>query len=512
MLGRDDDSVAISERVHGVALRAGEIPRAARTAFWIGMNLGDRGEWARAGGWFARAERELDDAGLDTVERGYLLVPTAFQQVHEGVADAALATYGDVVGLGQRFDDPDLVTLGRVGRGEALIALGETRRAMAELDEAMVAVLANEVSPTIVGIVYCGVIEACQEVFDVRRAQEWTTALTEWCARQPDLVPYRGQCLLRRAQLMQLRGQWADAEREVRLAHERLTVPRPDPAVGEAIYQQAELSRLRGAFDEAEAAYRQAGELGRPPEPGLAQLRLAQGRVDAAAAMIRRALGEALDWPTRARLLEPCVEIALAAGDLDGARDAVAQLASLAASLEAPMLRAMADRTEGAVRLAEGRIADVLAPLRRSQAAWLALDAPYEAARVRVLIARACQDVGDADTAELELDAARRTFRDLGAGPDLALVEAMLGGPTERARLPGGLTPRELEVLRLVATGKTNRAIATELVLSEKTVARHLSNIFTKLEISSRASATAYAYEHDLVSARGSRGFGASTR
>ena len=506
MLGRDDDSVAISERAHGEALRAGEIPLAARAAFWIGMNLGDRGEWARAAGWFARAERELDESGLDTVERGYLLVPTAFQQVHDGDADAALATYADIAGIGQRFGDPDLVVLGRIGRGDALLALGETRRAMAELDEAMVAVLANEVSPMIVGIVYCGVIEACQEVFDVRRAQEWTTALTEWCARQPDLVPYRGQCLLRRAQLMQLRGQWGDAEREARLAHERLTVPRSDPAVGEVVYQQAELCRLRGAFDKAEAAYRQASELGRRPEPGLAQLRLAQGRVDAAAAMIRRALGEARDRPTRARLLEPYVEIAMAAGDLDAARDAAAELASLASSLEAPLLRAMADRTEGAIRLAEGSITDVLAPLRRSHAAWLALDAPYEAARVRVLIARACQDVGDAETAELELDAVRRTFRDLGAGPDLAAVEAMLGRPADRTRLPGGLTPRELEVLRLVASGKTNRAIATELVLSEKTVARHLSNIFTKLEISSRASATAYAYEHDLVSARGSRG------
>jgi hypothetical protein len=207
MLGRDDDNVAISERIHGEALRTRAVPLAAKAAFWIGMNLGDRGEWARAAGWFARAERELDDGGLDTVERGYLLMPTAFQQVHEGEADAALATYGDVAGIGQRFGDPDLVTLGRVGRGEALIALGETRRAMAELDEAMVAVLANEVSPMIVGIVYCGVIEACQEVFDVRRAQEWTTALTGWCARQPDMVPFRGQCLLHRAQLMQLRGQ-----------------------------------------------------------------------------------------------------------------------------------------------------------------------------------------------------------------------------------------------------------------------------------------------------------------
>ena len=246
MLGRDDDSLAISERAHGEARRSGDVPRAVRAAFWIGMGLGDRGEWARASGWFARAEREQDEGGLDTVERGYLLVPTAFQQVHQGEPDAALATYTEVTGIGDRFGDPDLVTLGRVGRGEALLALGETRRAMAQLDEAMVAVLANEVSPTIVGIVYCGVIEACQEVFDLRRSQEWTTAMTEWCARQPDMVPYRGQCLLHRAQLMQLRGAWSDAEREAHLARERMMLPRPDPGVGEAVYQQADLHRLRG--------------------------------------------------------------------------------------------------------------------------------------------------------------------------------------------------------------------------------------------------------------------------
>jgi len=500
MLGRDDDTVNISERAHGEARRGGHVPRAARAAFWIGMNLGDRGEWARASGWFARAQRELDEGGLDTVERGYLLLPTAFQQIHEGEPEAALETYGEVAGIGERFGDPDLVTLGRVGRGEALIELGETQRAMAQLDEAMVAVLANEVSPMIVGIVYCGVIEACQDVFDLRRAQEWTTALTEWCARQPDMVPYRGQCLLHRAQLMQLRGMWDDAEHEAHRARERLTLPRPDPSVGQAVYQQAELHRLRGAFAEADAAYRQASELGRSPEPGLAQLRLGQGQLEAAAAIIRRALGEARDRPTRARLLEPFVEIALAAGDVEAARDAAAELGSIAAALDSPLLKAMAGRGDGAVRLAEGDASGALSPLRRSHAAWMALDAPFEVARVRVLVALACRDLGDADTAALELDAARRTFRSLGAGPDLARVEALAAGSVQPP--PGGLTPRETEVLRLVASGITNRAIATELVLSEKTVARHLSNIFTKLGISSRSAATAYAYEHNLVKAR----------
>jgi DNA-binding CsgD family transcriptional regulator len=499
MLGRDE-VLSITERVHREARRAGDVRRAVRAAFWLGMELGERGEWSQAGGWFAKAERELDEGKLDAVERGYLLLPTALESVASGDPDAALATYGEVVAIGERFADLDLVTLGRVGRGEAMIALGDARRGMTQLDEAMVAVIADEVSPIIAGLVYCSVIGACQSTFDLRRAQEWTAALSEWCDRQPDMVPYRGQCLLSRAQLSQLRGQWNDAEREVRLARERLHVQR-DRAVGDAVYQQAEIDRLRGAFVEAEAAYRQASELGRSPEPGLALLRLAQGQIEAASAMIRRALSEAGDRHSRAWLLEAAVEIALAARDIDAARDAADELGRIASAFSAPYLEAIAERSDGAVLLAAGETAAALTPLRRSYAAWRTLGAPYEAARVRVLIGQACRTLDDADSAALELEAACRTFRELGAAPDLARAEALAGRSSERR--PGGLTPREVEVLRLVASGKTNRAIAGELVLSEKTVARHLSNIFTKLGISSRASATAYAYEHGLAAGRG---------
>jgi DNA-binding CsgD family transcriptional regulator/tetratricopeptide (TPR) repeat protein len=503
MLGRDE-VLSITERVHREARRAGDVRRAVRAAFWLGMELGERGEWSQAGGWFAKAERELDEGKLDAVERGYLLLPTAFESVATGDPDAALATYGEIVAIGERFADLDLVALGRVGRGEALIALGDARRGMIQLDEAMVAVIADEVSPLIAGLVYCSVIGACQSTFDVRRAQEWTAALSEWCDRQPDMVPYRGQCLLSRAQLMQLRGQWGDAEREAQLARERLKVQRMDREMGDAVYQQAEIHRLRGAFVEAETAYRQASEHGRSPEPGLAQLRLAQGQVEAAGAMIRRALGEARDRRRRAWLLEAAVEITLAAGDLAAAREAVVELRSIASAFGALFLEAVAERADGAVLLATGDTAAALTPLRRSYAAWKTLDAPFEAARVRVLIGQACRTLDDADSAALEFEAACRTFRELGAAPDLARAETLAGRPSERR--PGGLTPREMEVLRLVASGKTNRSIARELVLSEKTVARHLSNIFTKLGISSRASATAYLYEHGLAAGRGSRG------
>jgi ATP/maltotriose-dependent transcriptional regulator MalT len=303
---------------------------------------------------------------------------------------------------------------------------------------------------------------------------------------------------------MHLRGQWNDAEREAQLARERLKVQRMDREMGDAVYQQAEIHRLRGAFVEAEAAYRQASEHGRSPVPGLAQLRLAQGQVEAAGAMIRRALGEAGDRRSRAWLLEASVEIALAGGDFAAAREAVVELRSIASAFGAPFLEAVAERADGAVLLATGETAAALTPLRRSYAAWKTLDAPFEAARVRVLIGQACRTLDDADSAALELAAACRTFRELGAAPDLARAEALASRSSERQ--PGGLTPREVEVLRLVASGMTNRSVAGELVLSEKTVARHLSNIFTKLGISSRASATAYAYEHGLAAGRGSRG------
>jgi DNA-binding CsgD family transcriptional regulator len=378
-----------------------------------------------------------------------------------------------------------------------LIYLGEIETGVALLDEAMVAVGAREISPIAMGDAYCSVIEGCQELFDVGRAREWTAALSHWCDVQPELVLYRGQCLIHRAELMQLRGAWPEALREVQLACGRLADPPGQPALGAASYVRGDLHRLRGELAHAEQAYRAASELGRDPQPGLALLRLAQGRVDAADAAIRRAAHESEDPFTRARILGPYVEIVVKAGDVEAAQTAAAELATLAAKLRQPFLRALAAHTTGVALLAGEDPRGALVSLRRAWTGWRDLEAPYEAARARVRIAVACNALGDADGAEMELDAARSVFAELGAAPDVALAESL--SRTADKRTVGGLSVREVEVLALVATGKTNRQIADQLVISEKTVASHLSHIFTKLGLSSRAAATAYAYEHGLA-------------
>jgi ATP/maltotriose-dependent transcriptional regulator MalT len=497
LVGQYDDSATAWERAHHESLNRGDAPRAARCAFWLAFSLINRGELARASGWLARAQRLLDDGGYDCVERGYLLMPVGVQRLAAGDAAAAYATFEHVIQISDRFRDPDLRGMGQVGRGRTLINLGRVAEGVVLLDEVMVGVTSGEISPFIVGDVYCGIIEACQEIHDLRRAHEWTAALTEWCASQPDLVPYRGKCLVYRAEIMQLHGAWPNALDEARRACTWLSHPSDQHVAALAYYQLAELHRLRGAFSQAEEAYRQANQFGRTPQPGLALLRLAQGQVDAAEAAIRRLEHEPHDRVTRPRVLAALVEIMLAAGDVPAARAAADELSAMAADLDALFPGAVAAYSQGAVLLAEGDAAAALAALRHAWAAWQELDAPYEAARARVLIGLACRELRDHDSAAMELDAARRVFRQLGAGPDLARVESLSRKTAPRAA--GGLTAREVEVLRLVAAGKTNRAIAAELFLSEKTVDRHVSNIFTKLGLSSRAAATAYAYEHRLV-------------
>jgi DNA-binding CsgD family transcriptional regulator/tetratricopeptide (TPR) repeat protein len=494
LTGRTEECDALSVRVHHECLRLDDPCGAARCAFWLGLSLLLRGEVAQARGWLARAHGLVDD--LDCPERGYLLVMDGFQQVAAGDPEAAYTSYARAAEIGEQFSDHDLLAFGRLGRGEARIALGDAASGLVLLDEAMVAVTAGEVSPMVAGIMYCAALEACFGVSDLARATEWTAALDAWCEAQTDLVPYRGQCLVHRAEIMQLHGSWPDALDAAEQAGDWLTRP-PHPALGLAYYLQGELHRLQGRFVQADAAYRQANRAGVDPTPGVALLRLATGEVSEAVAAIRRVVDEQQNRVLHAKALLAFVEIMLASGDLPAARRGAERLAAVAANLDVPFLHAAVAHSRGAIQLADGATGPALAQLRQAWSIWRSLDAPYEAARERVLIGLGYRALHDEVGAEMELDAARSAFEQLGAAPDLARVLAL----SERVEVetPGGLTAREVEVLRLVAAGETNREIGSSLTISEHTVARHLQNIFSKLGVSSRAAATAYAYEHGLV-------------
>ena len=493
-MGRDDDLLAHLERLHRGRLEAGEASRAARAAFWIAFRLFALGETGRATGWLGRAERLVEREEGPCVERGYLLLPTANRRLDAGDCDSAFATGAEAFAIGEQFGEPDLVALSRSVQGRALLRQGRVREGLTFLDEAMIPATTGELSPLVTGLIYCTVIAWCQRVYALDRAREWTSALETWCRGQPELVTFTGACLVHRAEILELHGLWRESSAEAARALGRPS--RPVDLAG-ACYQRAEIHRLRGEFAEAEDAYRQSSQHGREPQPGLALLRLAQGRHDAAVSAIRRTAAATSDRLERVRLLPALVEILLAAGDLEEARQASGELDAIAALLQSEVLDAIAAHARGAVQLAEGDARAAVEPLRAAFGVWQRVDAPYLAARIRVLIARACRAQGDDDGARLELDAARAVFSELGAAPDLARLDSPTAAPGS-ADLRG-LTARELQVLRLVASGKTNKVIARELFLSEKTIDRHVSNFFAKLGVSSRAAAASYAHVHGLI-------------
>jgi DNA-binding NarL/FixJ family response regulator len=496
MRGEEDEWMRFLERACQGHADAGNSRRAGRCAFWIGTQLALRGELGPAGGWLGRAHRLVEKEEGECVEHGYLLIPIAFEHEAKGDWEGAAATAAEAAEFGDRFGDADLFALAIHAEGEILVRYGRVAEGLSKLDQAMVTVATGAMSPVVSGIVYCGVILACEEVFELRRAREWTAALTRWWEGQPDLIAFTGRCLVHRAQLMRLQGAWDDALKETELARRRFERAMNRAAAAKAQYLRGDVHRLRGEFAEAEDSYRRANELGLEPQPGWALMRLAQGDLDAAAASLRRALAE-LDTPLRrAGLLPAQIEIMVTAGNIEDAREACRELEEICADCDTEMLRAMLAQARGAVELAAGDATAALADLREAASLWQELEAPYEAARARMLLAQACRALQDEDAFELEVAAARSAFAELGAAPDVAAAERLTGAGRPDAH---GLSARELEVLRLLASGKSNREIAAALVISEHTVARHVQNIFTKLRVGSRTAAGAYAFEHDLV-------------
>jgi DNA-binding CsgD family transcriptional regulator len=497
LVGRVDAQRVALERAHRLHAQAGRAEPAAKAAVVLGMTLAVAGELGPAMGWFGRAERMLEQVQIESIVHGYLQLPVVFQRLATSDLEGAHASASEAAAIARRFGEEDLFATATHVAGAALIKQGRVDEGLRLLDEAMVGVTAGEVTPFLAGVVYCGVIAACEEAFEVGRAQEWTNALTRWCESQPQLVSFTGRCLAHRAGLKQLHGAWADALEEARLARERCEQAMNRAAAGQAYYQQGELHRLRGELEAAEAAYRDASRCGREPQPGLALLRFAQGDVDAAGAALSRALAERTQPLQRAVLLPAQAEVSLARGEVDAAEAAAAELEEIVATHGRPMLVGIAAYVRGAVDLARDDAQSALRALRQASQVWDELDAPYELGRTRVLVALACRSLTDEEGATLELESAKATFELLGAVPDVRRVDELTrrdgAGPTH------GLTGRELEVLRLVASGKTNREIAADLVVSEHTVARHVQNIFGKLGVSSRTAATAYAFEHDLV-------------
>ena len=497
LIGKEKEGAEALSRAHQSFLASGQTVPAARCAFWLGFTALLNGESARATGWLSRASRLLQDQP-ECVESGYLLLPNGYRAVHSGDPAIAQAWFQQAAAIAKQFGDKDLMALALQGQGRSLIRKGEFEQGLALLDEAMIAVTAGEVSPLNAGGVFCSVLDACGEVFDLQRAQEWSIALKAWCDSQPEIMPYRGHCLIRRAELLQLQGAWSEAYDEAKRACECLALPSPRAALGGALYQLGEIERMRGNLSEAEKAYEEAAKWASNPGPGLARLRLAQNKTGAANALIRRMAEHTREPARRALLLDAWVEIALAANDLESARMAGQELCSLSEYICFPFVRALRSRNAGALLLADNKPNAALAEFEQSRALWQDLQVPYEAARIRCLMARAYRKLGKEESAAVEFGEAQKAFEELGASLDLAcVVREKEVKPRSDAACP--LTEREIEVLRLVATGKTNRSIAAGLNISEKTVARHLSNIFTKLDLDSRTAATVYALERKLL-------------
>lgn len=498
LTGNDNESYQILERAHQSYLDCEKIEKASRCAFWLGLMFMTAGERVRSSGWMARGERILaGDQKRESPERKLFLIPEALEALYTGQAEKARKLFEQAATTGDQFHDADLIALGRLGQGQALIQQGSIAEGIKLIDETMITAEGEEVFPVVKGIVYCAAIETCRRVWDLKRAQEWTLALTRWCDEQRDIIPFRGQCLTRRAEIIQFHGEWNKALEETTNACKLLTRRSGEPAAGEAFYRKAELQRLLGDFEGAEEGYHGAAKWGRNPQPGLALLRVAQGRHHDAETSIHNTLRETKDIRKRAELLPAAMAVMIATRRTEEALDAATELEDIANEFNAAYLYAMSAHCRATALLANGDSGLALDHAQKSLSLWRTMDLPYETACTRELKGQIYMELKDQDNADASLAAARWIFEQLNAKPDLQRIDRLL----KRKRNPSthSLTLREIQVLRRVASGKTNKSIADELFISERTVDRHVSNIFNKIGVSSRVEATTFALRHKML-------------
>lgn len=491
-LRHTEEALALKQHAYIELAERGQERWAAMTAWWLFYGHLYWGQRSQANGWLRRMQRHLE-SHPESLESAYLAFAEAETALHQERLEHARHKASIAVQLGQRYDHPDPVAMGLQIQGRALSKLGERHKGFELLDEAMTFAVSGQISDLLTGSVYCSVIHTCRDFGDLERAVEWTAAMQAWYEALPAVTPYHGLCRVYRGEVLGLCGMWTEAEAELRTASDTLKEIRPR-AAAEALYDLGELSLRRGNLADADSAFTQAQKLGRDPQPGRTFLLLAQGRPDAAHASIAASLARPpADVFQHARLLAAQVEAELAVRDLPSARRTADTLAELAAQSDNPALRATAALAAGSFHTAAGNAEAGVSSLRQAGAIWSELALPYEEAQARRLLGTALRLLEDEAGGQAELQAARATFSELGASLDVALIDAELG------KRPAGLTAREIEVLRLVASGATNREIADSLFISEHTVRRHIQNIFAKIGVSSRTAASAYAYRHHLA-------------
>jgi DNA-binding NarL/FixJ family response regulator len=492
--GRIEESFEVRAQAYAGFDEAGDVLGAGRNATWLAFAYFATGRPAIGGGWMRRAESALAGRENDR-EYGELLLLQAHGAQAMGELNASDGAATAALDLGKRLRDADLQALALQLLGSNLLLRGDATAGMANYDDSMMFAVEGRLSPMALGQAYCSMIATCEEIGDVRRVAEWTTALRQWTERHP-FAMFPGICRVHRATVLRRHGSWADAEAEARQACDELESMRMLDIAAAAYVEIGEVRRRIGDLDGAEAAFRRSEEITGQTSVGFALVRLAQGKIDVASGISERAVAATPPGSlARAAVLPVEVHVAIAADDLARARSAVAELEDIASTYRGPALIAAAATARGRLQLAEGDCGTACATLHSALRAWLDLDVPHEAATVRLLIGEGCRESGDQEGATSAFAAAAREFERLGATLDVRRARDSLDRPSQ----PGGLTEREAEVLSLVATGLTNKEIAARLFVSDKTVARHLSNIFVKLGVSSRAAATAFAFEHGVA-------------